>query len=65
MDVIPPATIGGLRFVDELGNMITMMSKSIGQYSSLEVLFLEAQRYGNRRRAIQWMKGVSQSFYLS
>lgn len=45
--------------VESLENMISMMSKSIGDYSSLEKLSVEAQKFGNRRRAIQWMKEVS------
>ena len=49
----------GTAVVERLGNMITMMSNSIGNYSSLERLSIESQKFGNRRRAIQWMKEVS------
>ena len=45
--------------VEHLGNMVDLMSRSIGEYFSLERLSDESLKFGKRRRAIQWMKEVS------
>lgn len=43
---------------EHLRNMVNMMSRSIGDYASLERLSIESDKFGKRRRAVQWMKEV-------
>ena len=48
-----------MALIGHLSNMVNMMNRSIGDYSSLERLSRESQMFGKRRRAVQWMKEVT------
>lgn len=48
---------------EHLRNMVNMMSRSIGDYASLERLSIESDKFGKRRRAVQWMKEVTPFAY--
>jgi hypothetical protein len=48
---------------EHLRNMVNMMSRSIGDYASLERLSIESDKFGKRRRAVQWMKEVTSLSY--
>lgn len=48
---------------EHLRNMVDMMSRSIGDYASLERLSIESDKFGKRRRAVQWMKEVTPPTY--
>jgi hypothetical protein len=48
---------------EHLRNMVNMMSRSIGDYASLERLSIESDKFGKRRRAVQWMKEVTSLAY--
>ena len=55
----PPQPPPLMAIIGHLSNMVNMMNRSIGDYSSLERLSRESQMFGKRRRAVQWMKEVN------